>query len=427
MMRPAFLANPHPRDVLGMAMLAALAVAMLPSLGINWGGFFQGPVVARDQFEGVYRYISGPMTRVYLLMALGLLLCLRCGALDLSVWAVAGLGGVVAALCINGAWHPASDGRPTADSLNPTLWLSPGAGMLLGLLAGAAVGLVNGLLVTVMRLPSVVVTAATGMAIVLSLQAAAPAGLRQVDLPEETFGRWHLTHQVAVAHNGEEAQEEQYDQEDLSQPLQVTRMLLVTALFAGVLLTLLGADWAAPGRVAPSSRWLLLAAMVASGALAGAAGSLWLLDRNVAPLPTRLVDDLTPMAAALLAGGAFFGGRNRTLLAGVCLPAALLLATVWQEKVLLLQRWGYAIQTLLLIVMVLMAHQAGRVCTSGPQGRKHTFAPAALTCAGVAFVGASAAAADVRGRHLFFIFGMALWVAGSLLALAAMRRAKQAQ
>lgn len=411
-LRPPLLAQPRSRDVLGVAMLASLAVAMLPALGIHWLALFSSSG-GHEEVEQLFRRVTGPMTRIYLPMALGVVLCLRCGAVDLSIWSASGLGGVVAAVCINGGWYGAPSGQATADSLHPWMWLSPAAALPLGMLAGTGVGLLNAVLTAALRVPSALATAGVGLAIVLLLHG---APVRQVEVPQEAFGSWHITQHIQI-HPSAGAPAE-IDDETLTQPLQVTRMLLAAILYAATIGTLLGIEWWAPGRIAPASRWRLAAAMAASGALAGAAGALWLLDRGSAPVPTHLVDDPLPFAAALLAGGAFFGGRSRTLLACLCLPAALLVATLWQEKILLAPQWGFAAGTITLIVLLLAVHQPAGAFSSGPlAGRKLPLAAALFGMAGVVLVGASAAIESPLGRHLFIVAGLCLWLVGAVLTL----------
>ncbi|MCK4276948.1 MAG: hypothetical protein KAX78_10570, partial [Phycisphaerae bacterium] len=106
-LRPGSTRNPLLRDLLGVGLLIALGAILLPVWGIGpdalrgiWGE--QGQ---RDLFNEAMRGASDQMASIYLLMSLGFLLALRCGAIDLSVWVVAGLGGLVTAGLINvGVW-----------------------------------------------------------------------------------------------------------------------------------------------------------------------------------------------------------------------------------------------------------------------------------------------------------------------------------
>ena len=60
----------------------------------------------------------------------------------------------------------------------------------------------------------------------------------------------------------------------------------------------------------------------------------------------------------MLAGAVLFTGRSRTLLAGVFLPPAMLLTTIWRNQVLGWQFAGYDLNVLALLAMTLLAHLA---------------------------------------------------------------------
>ncbi|HAU36877.1 MAG TPA: hypothetical protein DCX07_04085, partial [Phycisphaerales bacterium] len=80
---PADLVRPWARDLACIALLAALSAVLLPTWQAD-GDFYRSNVV-------------GVMLSPCLPAALGMLLALRCGAIDLSVWGVMGVGGLVAA------------------------------------------------------------------------------------------------------------------------------------------------------------------------------------------------------------------------------------------------------------------------------------------------------------------------------------------
>jgi len=381
--RPPFLARAWPRDLLGVALLVGLAVVLAPAMRVDFSGAggaiegAQGPLGAEPPTGALIQGLTGAMTSIYLLLALGLLLCLRCGAIDASVWVVSAVGGLVAAGCIKA-------GMATLPAV------------LLGVGAGAAVGAVNGLLVAFARLPSIAVTVATGLALMWATQAVCPQG-RQIELPEYSFAGWQIS-------LGE------------SQPLVLTRMLIVGGLYSLVMLVLLAFDWFVRRPPSPGSRPVLLAAMAVSGALAAAAGALWLMEHNAAPVPTRLVDDLKAPAAAVLAGAAFLAGRGRGLLAGVFLPAALLLAGVWKLEVLNFQRWGYSLQLVLLGCMVLVVQQAGRDFTAGRWARQRMPLIGALVgTAGIVVFAAAANQASLYPRRMFQLGGLLIWLLSAAL------------
>ncbi|MHC4983703.1 MAG: ABC transporter permease subunit, partial [Planctomycetota bacterium] len=127
---PPHVEQPWARDTLGLGLLIALAAVFYP--------FWQ---------VSPWRYITdvaGQMASPHLLPALGFCLALRCGAIDLSVWASASLGGLVAGGLINA-------GAP------------PGLALAAACAAGLAPGAINAALVSFARLPSPIVTLAVAL------------------------------------------------------------------------------------------------------------------------------------------------------------------------------------------------------------------------------------------------------------------------
>ena len=123
-------------------------------------------------------------------------------------------------------------------------------------------------------------------------------------------------------------------------------------------------------------------------ALAAAGGVLWLLDNDRATVPSRPIGDLRVPVAALLAGAWLLKGPHRTLLAGICLPPALMLATAWQQSGWGLEHQGYSLQLLLLLAgAVLMA--LGRRAAEGTHRRGWHWAAAFIAGGGVAVLCAS--------------------------------------
>ena len=363
------------RDLVGMGLLAAVAVVLFPAWGADSDRYLTD--------------VAGQMASIYLLLALGFLLALRCGAIDLSVWVVSALAGLVSAWLINrgvsAAWS-----------------LAAGAG------AGLVVGAVNGALTVWARVPSVLATLLTAAAAMWALQSAFPG--RAVTIPDRTFVRWHVVwpfdrregrNSPSADRNG--------PAEPPGMPLLMTRMVLVAGTYAAAMLALL----AACRRDRWDRRRSLFAALCASGALAGAGGAFWLIDQGQTPVPTRLVDDLRVPAAAVLAGGAMLTGKGRALLAGACLPAALLLATIWRVQVWNLSYQGYALQMLVLIGMTLLVQFAGSSATFARRRRAWAVAGAVLAAAGLLVVAQSAGASSWRTREVLRMTGSAISVAGA--------------
>lgn len=371
-LRPPLPADPWSRDVLSIALLLILASVLLPA----WH-------IARDNFLPM---VAANMASILVLPALGFLLVLRCGAIDLSVWVVSGIGGMVAASLISrGCGVP--------------------LGFAAGLAAGLGIGLANAALVALPGLPSPVVTLATGMAGVWIAGSMLPG--RDVQIPDWVFSgvvAWH------------------------SAPLLAARVLAVAIVYASALAGLMAVDVAVWRGVVFPRRVCLFAALAASGLLSAAGGVFWLFENTRAPVPTRLIDDLRIPAAAILAGGLFLGRKGRELLAGMNLPAALLICTIWRQEAWHLPAPGYglALQMLVLTGMTLGVHLAfGRYLDAAGGGRFLPKVSVLLTVAGIALVGAAANFRAWPWHDAFHGVGVAVWLAGMPTVIAAMRRERQ--
>jgi ribose/xylose/arabinose/galactoside ABC-type transport system permease subunit len=355
--------------VLSVALLLILASVLIPS----WD-------IARVNF---LHMVAGNMAGFLLLPALGFLLCLRCGVIDLSVWATSGAGGVVAAVLILRGWP-----GPLAFAA--------------GAATGLGIGLISALLVVLARLPSLLVTPAVAMGVIWVLNHFVPG--RAVEIPEFTFGAYMDWH---------------------SSPALAIRVLSVAIVYLSVLLGLLMIDSAVWRGVVFSRGASVFAALAASGLLAGLGGALWLIDNSRAPLPTRLIDDLRIPAAAILAGGLFLGRKGRELLAGMSLPAAVLLATIWQQKAWVMTSPGLGLtpQLLVLMAMTIAVHLAfGQYVEARGSGRRVPTLSVLLTVAGIALV---AGAANFRAfwvHDLFHLAGVVVWLAGMPAIIVSMRQ-----
>ncbi len=335
-------------------------------------------------------------TSVHLLPALGFLLALRCGAIDLSVWVSWGLAGVVAASLINAGF-------------------APGWAFAAGLAAGLALGAVNAVCVVAARLPSIVVTPAIACLVMLSVQALVGTNPREIEVPFDTFNRWA----DALDFHEPTVTEPTTPVQTLRKP--TVRRVVVGAMYIAALLALLFSRRLGR-RLGAGSRLLTGIALCASGALAAAGGLCWLLDNGRAPVPTRLVDDLRIPVAAVVAGGAFLSGPGRTALAAAWLPMVLVVVTVWLQDVWQVTASGYWLQLLLLGGMVLVSHTAGGEAMATRRGRgSMAMAAAVLTAMGIVTLGGSVGVA--RGALAGFrITGMGLWLAGAVLLLIARAR-----
>ena len=405
-LRPDEAGRSPVRDVLCVALLLVLAGVLVPAIGVDWGTAFRASEkpeqfeLRNEQIERITADVTGQMASVYLLMSLGMLLCLRRGAIDLSVWALAGLGGVVAAELILA-------GVPEAAALPA----AAGAGLVPGAIAGA--------LVAWGRVPSVVVTAGVGLLTIWAL--GARYSQRSVPVPDRAFAGWNIVQTArAVDADGGDGMGPEPGPVSVMRPLSVTRTLLVTGVYAAVLLALMSSRHGRGDEARALKRWELFAALCASGALAGAAGALWLLDHRAAPVPTRLVDDLRVPAAAILAGGLLLAGRGRTLLACVCLPGALLLTGVWRQRVWNFSAGGYCLQLGLLLVVTLAAHAAIVELAKAPPGRRRwAIAGVATLAAGIVLWATTALLNGAAVRLALHVLGAASCAAGAALVVAA--------
>lgn len=389
--RPPLALHPGPRDALALGLLAAMAVILLSSLDVGWTARGAAPPGVSDPdaaqpagaADEVLFRITQPMASVYLLPALGCMLAIRRGAVDLSVWLSMGLGGLVAAWLIG----PVTGGQPGPAPGAPTA-----VALLAGVLAGAAVGGVNAALVAGLRWPSPVATFAVALVGVGAL-CLAPAD-EAVRVPTHAFVGWIV--------------------DDL--PLFVSRMLLVAVIYAVVMLILLGADARERARGRLDRRFALAVALIASGALAAAGGALWLIEHGSAPVPRRPIGDLRIPAAALLAGAAVLGGRGRTMLTGAALPLALLVVGVWRLGVSHLPAGGYELQVAALAVMLVGTAVAMRRAAKGLRFPQPLAVPAVvLTAGGVLVLATMVHVESPHARAVLAGVGAGFWTAGAIL------------
>ena len=387
-LRPKCPPAPAWRDVLGAGLIVVLAVALL----WGWGHQMleglaelnrtQDQAGRQDLRLGLTQSLAGRtslMLSPLLPVALGFALALRVGAIDLSVWANAALGGAVAAAAINAGAAPG--------------WaLAAGAG------AGAAVGAVSGVLIALARLPSVAVTLAAAVVVVVSVTRSVGSGGLAVG--EFAFDEW------------------------INLPLWTLRMLLVAGAWGVVMCGLVLARSAGhPGRW--SERTRLFAALCASGALAAVGGACRLFDYSQA-CPPRLIGDLRVPAAAVLAGAAFFAGGGRTILVGLWLPVTLLLACRWRQEVWDWQARGYLLQLGLLVVMTVGTH-AALAGVSGARRRWPVVAGAGVLCvAGMVVVTFSGGSAPYATGLWALWTGAGLWVAGVIWTVVGRARRTEA-
>ena len=381
------------RHWLGLVLVGVLAATVLPAWGLNASIFAMDAKGQYVQAGDGFSRMLGQLTSFYLLPAMGFWLTLRRGAVDLSVWAVAGLGGLLAAILINA-------GVPVAGAFA----LAVGAGL--------AVGAVNGLVAARTRLSSPAFTLIVAAIIVAGAGYLSPR--RVVRVPDHTFGA------VMPASEPDPGDNATHRATPLSS--QKLRMLLVAIVYSATMVVLLSwgilsrrRHWTEPDRVGT------FAAMAGSGALAAAGGVLWLLDHGSTPLPTRLIGDLRIPAAAILAGGILWLGHGRTLQSGLFLPVSILLATAWRQEVTALttlRSSGYAVQLLLLTAMLGSAHVALLALVRG-RGARRTVAGVSLVLivSALAGMGSQALLGSYDARRTVQFVCLLLWAAAAAGAL----------
>ncbi|MCW2741001.1 MAG: hypothetical protein JWR45_1423 [Blastococcus sp.] len=262
----------------GLALVLVLAAVTTP-------GFYSGGVLRLVLFQAGLIGVT----------AIGQTLVLLVGGIDLSIGAVLGLTTVIVATYTAG-----DDGRL-------------GTAVLLALLAGLAVGLLNGVLVVRRQVPAFVATFATFVlvqGVITAWTRGAPSGSIPGALSPLGTGRF------------------------LGVPIP-TWVFLAVALVAGVVLsrTGLGRRLYATGANARATRlsgvrtdWIIVGCYVASALVAVLAGliSAGYIGYVDARLSRSL--DLNSVAAAVIGGIALTGGRGRIgqTIAGVALLAVLL-------------------------------------------------------------------------------------------------------
>ena len=384
---PSYSRGNWKRDLLGLALLAGLMTILLPS----WD-----PAQQRYLTD-----IAGQMAAPGLLMAMGWLVAMRRGAIDLSVWVVAGVAGTAAAAAIAAG-------------------MSPRLAFVMATALGGVIGLVNGLLVAKVRLPSALATLAVGVAVILVAQAVFSRG--RIRIPEDALQDWIIVVRAPADTAPADIADQPTDgPETFAYPLIVTRIVIVLGAYVAVMFTALRRRRRPPGRRGAS----IVVSLTVCGMLAALAGACRLIAHGSAAVPARPIGDLRIPAAAILAGGLFFAGPNRAKLAGLCMPIALLAVTIWRQQVWQLGAWGYEWQVLLLVVLVICFHAASKaVFARHRRVRRSAGLSVGLQAVGIAMLAGAAVVDGHALRALCRAAGLLLCVAGVAL-LQAVRRAER--
>ena len=374
-------------DLCGFVLVVILAVIAIWGWGFDLAAI--GSLVGGDEFAGEniiasLGEIGNQSASAVLVISMAWALSLSYGAVDLSIFSVAALGGLVSAVLINVGVSP---------------MLSFGAGAL----AGAAIGAINGILIGRIPVWSFIITGAVGLVLMLGmlLVTRTPAVHVPVDAFESLL--------VVV-----DSQDLKGNVQKVSLPLGVSRRLIVASIYILVIVVLSNSIGVRDARKGQSSRPKKRIALCGSGALAGLGGSLWLIDYGNAPVLTRPVGALLPVAAALVAGAVLYKSPRRGALTMVTLVAALIAATFWQQKVWIYPLAGWNMQLVLLIVMILVAHLAIRRASSKVStGSVLRWLIVSLTCGGLVVACLSATFSNGSLRVIIFRAGLTLWLIGA--------------
>ena len=377
------------RDGFVWLILTVLFVAMLPVWWVDASLMFSVGSGEFTDLGDVIDHFSRLLLSFWLLPAMGFMLALRCGAVDLSVWTTAGLGGVVSAVAFGAGFGPV-------------------AAISAGISAGAVCGLINGVFVAGLRLPCPLVSLLVAIGLIFVLGVMFPFG-------EIVLGDGALDGLLG----GFQSVADFLGFPEVT--LQSISAVSVFALYALTMVVILNGEVFERHRGRGiSERWRLFASLIASGALSAAGGVLWLVEHKAAPVPSRPLDDLVIPAAALLAGGLYLGGSGRTLLTGVLLPPALAVVTGWRQEVLNLRSdylAGYPLQVVVLIVMVAIARYAMTCGAVAVRYRGVALALAWSSSFGIAVFAASVWAGSPETRTMFHLMGGCLWLVGSVGAI----------
>ncbi len=352
------------RDLFG----AVLVIAMTGTLLIGWK---VGP-------QRYFMDVVGQMFSFYLLVAMGFAVAMRAGAIDLSVWMVAAVGGAAAI----GLMH---------------MGYGPGATLLGAASLGAMIGMVNGLLITLARIPSVIVTGVVGLLCFFALkQISAAFNVESFAAPDNAFAG------LLAITGGPPAE------------LRISLVAIFFFVFVLMLMAVQSIVHAKRSRCTP--KLTLLASLCASGGLSGLAGAIWLIDHQSSPVPTWPIGDLRIPAAALLAGAAFLSGRGRSILVTLCMPATILAATIWWLEVLHPRpAW---LQLLVLMGMTVTTHWAIVQAAAARRAANRSAVSGAMLAAGGMVIMAGAVGAESYVLwQIAQLIGASTWLIGMLITL----------
>lgn len=359
--RPSASAASWRREVIGSALVILLTAILIKT----------GKVSEQRYFTDVV----GQMFSFYLLLSIGFALALRHGVIDMSIWATASLGGVLAAVVIRagGGWVSA---------------------VVVAMIAGSLIGAGQGFVIRRLRAPGVIVTLLTGAAIVIILRAIY-APQEHLLIPDQGLDAW---------------------QRRLDLPPFAFRMLLVAGAYGATFLILaVLAQLPAGSKSSRLKAQATITSLWASGALGALGGAIWVIDHGMAPIPRQVIGDLRVPVAALLAGALFFCGGGRVMLTLLCLPATVLATTLWRLNVANLPFGGHSAGMILLGAMVLAVHGAASYFTAHPRRSNLLQTGGLLLTAAMLLLAATGITDDYAILRLLYLLVACVWGVGAVL------------
>ena len=254
-----------------------------------------------------------------LLLAVGVTFVIITAGIDLSIGSVLILSSVVAAkVIVRFAGTPDEVTRVPPNEE----WAIP-LGLLAGVLTGLGCGLVNGLLVTRLKMPSFIVTLGT-LGIALGVAQLLSGGVNIPNLPRSVQREFGLRELVGL---------DLYDDYRLrlTPPMLIAFVIVVIAAVTlrftrfGRYTYAIGSNAAAARRVGINVDNHLLKIYGLSGLLAGVAGCFDLFRFGTASVGSHQADNLAAISAAVIGGTSLFGGLGTIggSVIGAFIPAVL--------------------------------------------------------------------------------------------------------
>jgi ribose transport system permease protein len=243
-----------------------------------------------------------------LLLAVGETFVIITGAIDLSVGSILVLASTLGV-----------DLMYTWDNAGKPIWLTLFVGIVVTLAVGAGVGLVNGLIITVFRIPSFIVTlgmlgVALGVAELFtsgSLSRTAPDALVNFGISEVWGIPWIVI---------------------LSAVVTVICGIVLAKTRFGLHCYALGSSREGARRAGVHNNRVTIAVFTLMGLLAGLAGVIDLARFSEASVASHQSDNLAAIAGVIIGGASLFGGRGTIwgTVVGTLVPVVLLQGLVIQ-------------------------------------------------------------------------------------------------